>query len=537
MVDLDQIIKYAITENGETVATVNSRKLFVYTVELMYNSEYLSVRQLASTLRFDDLEFSVFYINEGAYVEENDIIVSIKYSYIPNRKVSSLFDDITVRTKKSGYVLGQYDFNKDRKISETNNVIFRLGDKSDLPFIKEGDNEPNGTFYEVHFCHEAYDDHMLSNILYMDKIPSKPISLQWFVKTGEDVHKGQLLCLITTPQSTYEVKSKYDGCIYIEKFDAIPAPDNEYDFGIDDGDILYTLYHDQKTLISRKFQSFVSMEEDSFTGSKNIVWEYGFAGRAFDEFGIDTWDCFEMMSRNGQSLYISFFYFEGHRQMIFGAKSREINMSKGDEVALLLKDEATGEFHHLNYVLENSYNSFKHSLFDVAFSTVISSDDIFMLSEYDCVGWRVATYRKTYQGENYSSWTPASIAPVVLRNAVREYKDCLSDNDIPEEHFDVTKDNSVYNAPSAEACSVYLMHDVANGYYKIGMSNNPVYRESTLQSEKPTIELLCSKEFPSRALASAIESALHKVYDAKRLRGEWFSLAENDVSEIKIVLS
>ena len=76
------------------------------------------------------------------------------------------------------------------------------------------------------------------------------------------------------------------------------------------------------------------------------------------------------------------------------------------------------------------------------------------------------------------------------------------------------------------------MKDTANGYHKIGISNHPEYREGTLQSEKPTIELVCARKYPSRAIASAIESALHTAFAEKRLRGEWFELSENEVNDI-----
>ena len=81
-------------------------------------------------------------------------------------------------------------------------------------------------------------------------------------------------------------------------------------------------------------------------------------------------------------------------------------------------------------------------------------------------------------------------------------------------------------------CYVYLMKDISNGYYKIGISNTPEYRERTLQSEKPTIEMLACKKFPTRKIAEAIESALHIAYSQQRLRGEWFKLDEADVAAI-----
>jgi len=101
----------------------------------------------------------------------------------------------------------------------------------------------------------------------------------------------------------------------------------------------------------------------------------------------------------------------------------------------------------------------------------------------------------------------------------------------------VEETSSTEIVPNTEVCYVYLMHDKSNGFYKIGISKDPQYRERTLQSEKPTIEKICAKEFPTRPIAEAIESALHKSYGAKRLRGEWFNLDEADVINIIKTLS
>ena len=94
------------------------------------------------------------------------------------------------------------------------------------------------------------------------------------------------------------------------------------------------------------------------------------------------------------------------------------------------------------------------------------------------------------------------------------------------------KDTAVSNTVEKDPCFVYLMHDEANGFYKIGMSNNPVYREGTLQSEKPTIKLIASHRYPTRKFASALETALHNLYSNLHIRGEWYKLSEDDVSDI-----
>lgn len=71
----------------------------------------------------------------------------------------------------------------------------------------------------------------------------------------------------------------------------------------------------------------------------------------------------------------------------------------------------------------------------------------------------------------------------------------------------------------------YIMIDSSTKYVKIGNSINPEKRERTLQSEKPTIELL-------HIFKKNIETELHSKYKAKRVRGEWFDLSINEVKKI-----
>lgn len=78
---------------------------------------------------------------------------------------------------------------------------------------------------------------------------------------------------------------------------------------------------------------------------------------------------------------------------------------------------------------------------------------------------------------------------------------------------------------------VYLMYNKKTGYYKIGKSNNPSYRERTLQSQEPDINLLCKSIGGVR-----LEKKLHFIFKDKRIRGEWFDLNENDIIEFKKLL-
>jgi hypothetical protein len=63
------------------------------------------------------------------------------------------------------------------------------------------------------------------------------------------------------------------------------------------------------------------------------------------------------------------------------------------------------------------------------------------------------------------------------------------------------------------------------------------YIEKTLQSEKPTIELVKKKLFTSRKNSKEVEKLLHKKFLSDNVRGEWFSLDEQDVTLLIELLS
>lgn len=73
----------------------------------------------------------------------------------------------------------------------------------------------------------------------------------------------------------------------------------------------------------------------------------------------------------------------------------------------------------------------------------------------------------------------------------------------------------------------YLMLNYRNGYIKIGIARNPVFREKTLHSEEPEIVLLAT-----RMGGRELESALHRFFGHKRVRGEWFALSKGDYTTL-----
>lgn len=78
----------------------------------------------------------------------------------------------------------------------------------------------------------------------------------------------------------------------------------------------------------------------------------------------------------------------------------------------------------------------------------------------------------------------------------------------------------------------YLMLNNDTSLIKIGKSNNPGYRERTLHSQEPAIYIIACWESPK-----SVEGELHKLFEQKRIRGEWFRLNLTDLKKIEIFMS
>jgi hypothetical protein len=111
-----------------------------------------------------------------------------------------------------------------------------------------------------------------------------------------------------------------------------------------------------------------------------------------------------------------------------------------------------------------------------------------------------------------------NLNPVKYSEPLRVYIDMLLE-------VDVHKDAKTH---CNKFTYVYVMIDKNTGFYKIGRSKNPETREKTLQSEKPTIELLFHHDARNKD-----EKILHDLYKEKRVRGEWFDLNGSDILNIK----
>ena len=247
-----------------------------------------------------------------------------------------------------------------------------------------------------------------------------------------------------------------------------------------------------------------------------------------------------MTSSDAKSIFISLQVRNNEVFIVFSVKSDELRLMDGDEISLLLQNTDGSKLIIQKVLSNNIIVEDFYEIYDTSYFCPLSRKDLLDLSSFYCTNWRIKfnrSHKPTITGENQSVWTPKIIALILFRKYVKIFQYKLSDleNDYEIIYADEYGDNEEPKATN-QPCYVYLMMDTSNGFYKIGMSNNPEYRERTLQSEKPTIEKVCAKEFPNRAIASAIESALHKTYESKRIRGEWFALDADDVSAISRTL-
>ena len=228
------------------------------------------------------------------------------------------------------------------------------------------------------------------------------------------------------------------------------------------------------------------------------------------EIAYDFFMCFEFREDKG----IISFDTAGYRN--------DKRIHKGDTISLLLSD---GEI--LDYTLN------KKALDKHRYRFTLYQDDIDALLDN-----RIVSCRITYVDEereplslNFENTVMGNYAHDAIHYYIQTYLDEVH-RLVPSYKFPVRKVKRTRTEFGFDGCYVYLMKDTSNEYYKIGISNTPKYREKTLQSEKPTIELLASKKFPTRKIAEAIESALHTAYSQQRLRGEWFKLDDVDVAAI-----
>ena len=304
----------------------------------------------------------------------------------------------------------------------------------------------------------------------------------------------------------YEVLAPVDGIYYHMYKSTIRGANN---------DAVFYQFDTYKEFADYCVDNFFSyqIKEDEFDDSKQIIWKQG----AY------------LFSKGWNKGYVSFDV-EGNATGIFfkfswdtkWRKRNEINV--GDTFTILFDNKDK-----LSYVVKTKPKRASATSKNFQLMFPLTENALELLASEHIVAWKMeySTGDEPDVSSENNEFDAAIFCSYIQKN-LELFAQCGYH---PEEK-DIEKIQ-----PADSKCFVYLMLDEANGYFKIGISNHPEYREHTLQSEKPSIRLLKAKEFPTRVIAEAIETALHKAYGAKRLRGEWFNLDAKEVEDVITTLS
>ncbi|MDG5801042.1 GIY-YIG nuclease family protein [Marinilabiliaceae bacterium ANBcel2] len=136
--------------------------------------------------------------------------------------------------------------------------------------------------------------------------------------------------------------------------------------------------------------------------------------------------------------------------------------------------------------------------------------------------------RSMYEKYNYFTYNPQNIKDKNTQLALKGKLGVIAVLEIEKAKFYQEFFNISKKSLSEDEEYVYLMYNFINDLIKIGQSKNPTFREKTLQSQEPEIQMIGFWK-----ASKSIEKEFHKEFSFKRKRGEWFKLTFKDLKRIK----
>lgn len=304
-----------------------------------------------------------------------------------------------------------------------------------------------------------------------------------------------------------------------------------YVVNLNGNELMYIIRDNDAKRVNERYINKPNIIIDEFTNSTIIKWEK-VSSRFHISEGIKT------KSDNLITDFVfSFNYIDNNDQILFHFDPKQIKPKQFDKIFFLFENGEQIQFE----LTENpvpSKNLLNEKILE--YKGLITKTELELFANSNFKKWKISLVsdKKEILGGEIGGddfYQTKNNIQIVIKKFASEYIDLVKKT-IPNYEPTKLKQAVPEKETITDFCFVYLMHDTSNGYFKIGISNSPEYRERTLQSEKPTIEMIISKKFPIRKIAESIEKALHSTYSEKRLRGEWFELNDNDVKHIKETL-
>ncbi len=383
-------------------------------------------------------------------------------------------------------------------------------------------------FYKLHPKGEYKNENSTENFEFKEffKGPDFKHSFdKWLIDDGSFVKIGEPIFQFND--------SKYKKHInYSKKAGFVHLIDPKKVVHLDTNELMYIIRDTDQKRIKQRFINKPNLIIDEFTDSTIIKW-HRVSSRFEISQGIKT------KSDNFITDFLfSFNFLDNNDYIVFHFDPKQIRPKQFDKINFLFEN---GE--QIQFELATNPVSSKNRMNEkiLEYKGLITKGELELFANSNFKKWKISLVsdkREILGGEKSGDefYPTKNNIQIVIKKFANDYMD-LVQKTIPNYKPTELKQTEPIKEVATDFCFVYLMHDTANGYYKIGISNNPEYREKTLQSEKPTIEMVKSKKFPIRKIAESIEKALHETYSEKRLRGEWFELDKDDVEHIKQTLS
>lgn len=302
---------------------------------------------------------------------------------------------------------------------------------------------------------------------------------------------------------------------------------------VEQKELIYIIHDNAEDRVNRKFINIPEIKLDDFTHKKILKWSCVGSNKT-SAIGITS-------IADDSSMFLTFsFNNEDNKDFIvFQFLPKQLILSKDDVVSFLFEDGRRIDF----VLIMNSYKILSSSSEKVFENKIIITDnELQHFEQSNFSKWKIILKKQNREiiggSKGAHAYKSKQDLMAIIKKFTKEYRDLVI-KEIPNYTPILERSNCQTNliTNDSEECYVYLMIDTNNNFHKIGISNKPGWREKTLQSEKPTIELLACKKFVSRKIASSFEKALHDTYSSKRIRGEWFQLDLKDVLEIELTLN
>ncbi len=429
----------------------------------------------------------------GEWIEKDEPVCKIRIG----ESTGYFFKSATVLASKSGVL--EWTVEKDCQLEEKM-IFYKLHDKG----IYAKENSIENDEYKHYFTSDEYK-RSFGEWLVIDGS---------YVKNGDDIYKYE-----DSKYNEFIHKAEKDGYIHIVDPGKI--------YSIIKNELLYFIRNQDNQRIANRYNNTPIILEDDFTQGKSIIWE-----RVSSKIRL----CYGIISKSDDNLIdltFTFNYLQNSDRIVFHFNPKQIKPKQNDKISFLFEGGVL-----IEYILNSNPITIKNRNDEkvLEYKSLITKTELETFVNQDFKKWKIELVNESREilgGERGSiiDYGAKDNLIIVIKKFGTDYINTVIDNISdyqPVETMQIDENTEIKD----DICYVYLMYDTSNGYYKIGLSNKPHYREKTLQSEKPTIELIANKKFPVRKIAESIEKSLHCVYAEKRLRGEWFELDDKDVEHI-----